>query len=187
MVNWKQELDTVRSMCENGATYQQIADKYGVSRERVRQILKSILPKWSNGRAMEYRREQRAKREAEIYYGKWGNKREDVLYKEQRRKFQTKKANAIKDGWPWEITFGDIFFPEVCPILGIKIEYFAEGRQENSPSFDREQNDLGYIKGNVFVISWRANRIKNDGTAEEHHAIAAYLDKRKQDRCCNVN
>jgi hypothetical protein len=34
---------------------------------------------------------------------------------------------------------------------------------------------MGYIKGNVAVISNRANRIKNDGNADEHERIANYI------------
>jgi hypothetical protein len=33
------------------------------------------------------------------------------------------------------------------------------------------------VKGNVEVMSWRANRIKNNGTPEEHRKIANYLEK----------
>lgn len=66
-------------------------------------------------------------------------------------------------------------WPEYCPILGIKLDYETNGRQENSPSFDRLDPTKGYISGNVQIISWRANRIKNDGSAEEHQKIANYL------------
>lgn len=67
--------------------------------------------------------------------------------------------------------------PTHCPILGLELDYTFEGpRQDNRPSLDRINNELGYIVGNVQVISWRANRLKNDGTSHEHHLIANYLD-----------
>jgi hypothetical protein len=62
-------------------------------------------------------------------------------------------------------------------LLGIELDYFAERTQENSPSFDRVDSSKGYVKGNVIVCSWRANRIKNDGTAEEHRKIYEFLSK----------
>jgi hypothetical protein len=34
---------------------------------------------------------------------------------------------------------------------------------------------LGYVHGNVRVISNRANRLKSDGTKEEHLKIAEYM------------
>lgn len=33
----------------------------------------------------------------------------------------------------------------------------------------------GYVPGNVEVISFRANRIKNNGTADEHERIAQWM------------
>jgi hypothetical protein len=36
---------------------------------------------------------------------------------------------------------------------------------------------LGYVKGNVQVISWRANRLKSDGLPEEWTKIAEWCQK----------
>lgn len=77
------------------------------------------------------------------------------------------------------VAFEDIEWNLTCPILGIPLDYTTQGpRQENSPSFDRIDSNLGYVKGNVCIISWRANRIKNDGSAEEHRLISNYMFKR---------
>lgn len=46
-----------------------------------------------------------------------------------------------------------------------------------SYSLDRVDNSKGYAPGNVVVMSYKANRLKNDGTAEEHEAIAAWMRK----------
>ena len=98
------------------------------------------------------------------------------LEKSQHARFTRKKQNAKKTGYSWTVSLDDITWPIYCPILKLKIDYFSDFRTENSPSFDRINNNLGYIPGNVHIISWRANRIKNDGTAEEHRKIADYLD-----------
>lgn len=97
--------------------------------------------------------------------------------------FNRKKANAKKrdrkTGVPVEFTIerADLVWPTHCPILGLELDWYADTRQENSPSFDRVDSSKGYVKGNVQIISWRANRIKNDGSADEHRAIADWLDK----------
>ena len=90
-------------------------------------------------------------------------------------KFRAKKYNAISAGIEWDIDFGDLEFPVTCPVLGIEIDYWADTRQENSVSFDRIDSTKGYVKGNVLIMSWRANRIKNDGTAEEHKKIYEFM------------
>lgn len=43
-------------------------------------------------------------------------------------------------------------------------------------SLDRIVPSLGYVPGNVAVISHRANRIKSDATADELRAVADWLD-----------
>lgn len=58
------------------------------------------------------------------------------------------------------IDLTDIVIPEYCPILGIKITPFSNNG--HSPSLDRINNTKGYIKGNVHVISRRANMLKSD-------------------------
>jgi hypothetical protein len=92
-----------------------------------------------------------------------------------REKFRAKKANAIRVGIEFTIEFGELTFPTHCPILGIELDYFSEQRTENTVSFDKINPTTGYVSGNVVILSWRANRIKNDGTAEEHRKIADFL------------
>jgi len=77
----------------------------------------------------------------------------------------------------FNIEVSDIIIPDICPVLGLFISKEAKGRQDNSPSLDRIDNSKGYVKGNICVISWKANNIKNVGTAEEHRKIAEYIDK----------
>lgn len=66
---------------------------------------------------------------------------------------------------------------EVCPICQ---EPFLWERghgkpQNNSPSLDRLDPRKGYTKDNVWLISYRMNRIKNDATPEELETIAKRL------------
>jgi hypothetical protein len=59
-----------------------------------------------------------------------------------------------------------------CPLLGEPFSTREERRSRNSPSLDRIDPSKGYVKGNVWVVGYRANLIKNDGTADEHEKIA---------------
>ena len=74
---------------------------------------------------------------------------------------------------PFDIGPEDVFVPEVCPVLGIPLRS-GKGRgglNDASPTLDRVIGPLGYVPGNVVVISHRANRIKSDATVEELEAI----------------
>jgi hypothetical protein len=42
-------------------------------------------------------------------------------------------------------------------------------------SVDRIDNNSGYTKDNIKVISFRANRLKSNGTLEEFEQIVKYL------------
>ena len=59
-----------------------------------------------------------------------------------------------------------------CPIFGTPLDWSRHRGNgtvttDGSPSLDRIDPSKGYIKGNVWIISYRANRIKNDATHEE--------------------
>lgn len=87
------------------------------------------------------------------------------------------KTRAKRQGVPFELTAEDIETPEFCPVLGIKLERSTNpkgGVTDCSPTVDRLIPELGYIKGNVIVVSHKANRIKNDATIEELEAVAYF-------------
>lgn len=82
------------------------------------------------------------------------------------------KHRSIKKGVPCTIIEEDIHIPAVCPVLGISIEkrFNADGKKgayPNSPSLDRIDNLKGYEKGNIQVISSKANSMKNSASPKE--------------------
>lgn len=92
-----------------------------------------------------------------------------VLYEARKR--------AKKFGLPCTIKESDIIIPEFCPVLGIKlVRGFTDSNRDGSPSLDRIRPELGYVPDNVAVMSYRANRIKNNGTSDEHRRIADWMD-----------
>lgn len=84
------------------------------------------------------------------------------------------KTRAKRDGAQFDMAPTDIVIPEVCPVLGIKLNRTNTIISDDSPALDRVVNSLGYVLGNIQVISWRANRIKNDATVEELERVLAY-------------
>lgn len=89
-----------------------------------------------------------------------------------------KKASLL--GIDFDLDESDIFIPEVCPALGIPLIKDGHGQRDDIPSLDRVDSRLGYVKGNVQIISMKANRIKNDATYEELEKVALFLKSRSQ-------
>lgn len=87
------------------------------------------------------------------------------------------RGRAKKAGLPCTITVDDIIWPTHCPIFGSELVYIkgSENFRRSSVTLDRRTNELGYVPGNVFAISHRANRIKSDATIAELEAILAYM------------
>jgi len=86
------------------------------------------------------------------------------------------RKRAAKLGLEFDIRPEDLELPDVCPALGVPIIYDAPEPRANRPSLDRTDNSIGYVRGNVRVISFRANQIKNDATADELRRVAMYVD-----------
>lgn len=90
------------------------------------------------------------------------------------------KSRASARGIAFDITPSDIQWNDVCPVLGIPITYQrgkGKGGDANSPSLDKIDNDKGYVKGNVRVISNRANKLKNNMTRQEAQLLYDNWDK----------
>lgn len=89
-----------------------------------------------------------------------------------RQKYQTDpvyrlhtraRNRANEEGLEFNIELSDIVMPEVCPVFGTKFEFGTY----YTASPDRIDNSKGYVKGNIQVISWKANAMKNSASAEE--------------------
>lgn len=109
------------------------------------------------------RTEAGRKRQADYYTGVKANHLERIM-------FQTAKRRARESGLPFNIEPDDIrkLFPKdgKCPALGMPLDFKCHNNAA-SPTLDRLLPELGYVRGNIAVISMRANRMKNDVTDPE--------------------
>jgi hypothetical protein len=174
-----EELSYVLEQGKKGAGYSAIAQAldYKISKQRVKQICdKHKIDVFG---IKQNKRQEILEEKMTAKWGKeWNNPsaRRSYLYQAMRAKFRTKKANSVRNNIEFTIDFGDLTFPTHCPVLGLELDYFTEqGWTDYSPSFDRVDPTKGYTKENVVIISMRANRIKNNGSAEEHEKIAAFI------------
>jgi len=94
------------------------------------------------------------------------------------------RAKYRAKGKDIEFTIEESDIPEMgtmCPVFGLPFDISVRDYREttdNSPSLDRIDPKKGYVPGNVWIITYRANRVKSDATAEEHVLIAAAMHAR---------
>lgn len=86
------------------------------------------------------------------------------------------RTRARKYGTEFSIEKEDITIPEKCPILGLTLVK-GDGYLPNAMSLDRVDNDKGYVKGNIRVISRKANLLKSSLTLEILENIIKYIKK----------
>lgn len=84
------------------------------------------------------------------------------------------KSRCKRIGREFSIELEDIIIPEKCPVFGFDLKREDKQTWMCAPSVDRVDNSKGYIKGNVTVVSRRANILKKDATLEELEQLFNY-------------
>ena len=81
---------------------------------------------------------------------------------------------------PFSILPSDIIIPEFCPVFGTRIETGrckVKGKtRANAASLDRIKPELGYVKGNIRVISYKANTMKSNASLEDIKKLVKWLE-----------
>lgn len=90
--------------------------------------------------------------------------------------FYDARKRAQHMGLPFDLDPDLIEVPDRCPVLGTEMR--SGGPRDSAPTLDRVIPSLGYIRSNVRVISFRANRLKSDATVDELRKILAYMERK---------
>lgn len=92
--------------------------------------------------------------------------------------FRGAKKRAKSSGIPFSLEIEDIVIPETCPVFGFPLvkNLGGNGPSNLSPSLDRIIPELGYVKGNVQVISYLANKMKSNATQEQLSLFAKWIN-----------
>jgi hypothetical protein len=96
---------------------------------------------------------------------------------------QNARTRAKASGVPCTIKPEDITVPTHCPVFGIPL-YRTTGTPfggPNSPALDKIVPELGYVPGNVIVVSRRANDLKKDATLDELRRLASFYSTLRGD------
>lgn len=88
------------------------------------------------------------------------------------------RARSPKKPREFNIEISDIIIPLLCPVFSVPLERAtgSRGATEYSPTLDRIDSSKGYVKGNIEVISWKANRLKSNGTLRDFEALVRHLE-----------
>jgi hypothetical protein len=117
----------------------------------------------------------------ESNYKWYHNNKIDIEWRKQRL-FKGLKNKAKRENIPFNLEYSDIIWPDTCPVFGCALQYDTLGKpNDNSASFDKVIPKLGYVKGNVRVISHRANWLKQDSTIEQLENIIHYMKEHQSE------
>lgn len=85
------------------------------------------------------------------------------------------RKRAAAKGLECTIRPGDIHLRDRCPILDIPLKKNRGQYGPDSYSLDRRDSSLGYVPGNVEVISWKANSLKGELNIEQVERLLQYM------------
>lgn len=88
------------------------------------------------------------------------------------------KARCKRKQIEFNLAVKDIVKPLYCPVFGIELMYSVNTKQQyNSASLDRINPTKGYVSGNVIVVSWRANQLKQDASLDEMKQLVSFYSQ----------
>jgi len=88
------------------------------------------------------------------------------------------KNRALKKGVPFDLSSAYVLsiLTDTCPVFGTPFKWMGNGKiVSESPSLDRIIPSLGYVEGNVVIISSKANNIKSAYGSKELYKVADWL------------
>lgn len=87
------------------------------------------------------------------------------------------RCRAKRRGLRFTMTVEELVIPKRCPVFGFPLSKQIVKGNLRAPSIDRIDSRKGYVKGNVAVISLRANLLKNNASLEELQALVRWMKK----------
>ena len=97
------------------------------------------------------------------------------------------KVRAKKNCIPFNLTkeYLESIWTDTCPVFGIPLEVNSTpGANDNNPNVDRIVPELGYVVGNVQIISGKANRMKNDGSLADLERLVEFMQQQRTQQPC---
>lgn len=87
------------------------------------------------------------------------------------RRLWKMKLHGVKNGYTSDVdrAYLKTLLVDKCPVFGYDLIYGGTGklRPHNLASLDRINNEVGYMKGNIHIISDQANAMKSSASYDE--------------------
>lgn len=95
---------------------------------------------------------------------------------QENKLLRASKDRARLNNLPHNLTVEDIVIPTTCPICDTELEVSkTRGGSARSPSLDKIQPHLGYVKGNVAILCKKCNSMKGDASVELLEKMIDYI------------
>jgi hypothetical protein len=99
------------------------------------------------------------------------------------RMWKGARSRCNSNGRVFDITVEDVLevFEDVCPILKRPFDLACDAGEADplSPSLDRIDSTKGYKRGNIYVISHRANSLKRNFPVDDLISLGKYVEMTK--------
>ena len=136
--------------------------------EKNKEKIKEYDRKWKKeNRNIAYQKEYNIKNVEKIKQ----RDRKNYIKNQKIQLFRSAKRRSIEHNLPFDIDLNYIetVWPidNICPIRKVKLIVGTNQSRNDSPSIDRIIPHLGYIKNNIVIMSYLANKTKADASIKE--------------------
>lgn len=114
----------------------------------------------------------------QIYGDDWVQSKNNTWYKRAAGIITTAKENGIPIGFKTTYEFAkylQTITPETCPVFNVPLERGAGKQHKWSPSVDKIVPEMGYVQGNIQIVSQLANAMKQNATHEQLKQFARWV------------
>lgn len=153
--------EEMAELYREGCTLQEIGDRYGISRERVRQVLRAANVAGYEGGAAVLSAAKRADRMSKLearFQKKYGMPRLEVLHLRRigaTGRYQRQRENAKKRGIEWKLSLSEWW--KVWDDSG---KWNKRGRSKDMYVMSRVADNGAYEIGNVMIITASQNHFE---------------------------
>lgn len=144
--------------------------KSNITKDNLQAFCKNCNKECTSTERRKYYNERRKLRRQDPIYRKneYDKGKKQRIYNRSRYLLKTIKKRCEQNNIAFNLEEKDLIIPEYCPVLKVKLTVEDMNIGDwNAPSVDRIDPTLGYIKGNIMIMSRKANTMKNNATKEE--------------------